>query len=167
VVLFEDLKYNIFEVHSDQLRMQLIFAFLKLLGADLEGVALLREDAARSSAAGDASTTTSALVAVSSNHVSRKRDFIERDDLGDVFAVLDSLSITAPAVWDVDPYASPSAAVDQPRTGVEISERMDTLSTSWPAHTAASKHKTNMWLRNVTTITDTSKLKFIRYRIVL
>jgi hypothetical protein len=174
VVLFDDLKYNIFEVADDQLRMQLIFAFLKLLGADLEGIALLREDA-RSTAAqasSSSSSSSSSLIAVSSNHVSRKRDFLEREDLGDVFAVLDSLSIAvadgATSMNPADPYATEHkemwALGQQPRAGVEISERMDTLSTgAGPGRAAVLKNRASMWMRNVTTITDPSKLKFIRY----
>ncbi len=169
VVLFDDLKYNIFEVADDQLRMQLIFAFLKLLGADLEGIALLREDA-RSTAA--EASSSSSLIAVSSNHVSRKRDFLEREDLGDVFAVLDSLSIAVAdgvtSMNPTDPYATEHkemwALDQQPRAGVEISERMDTLSAgAGPGRGAAFKNRASMWMRNVTTITDPSKLKFIRY----
>lgn len=173
VVLFDDLKYNIFEVADDQLRMQLIFAFLKLLGSDLEGIALLREDA-RSTAAqasSSSSSSSSSLIAVSSNHVSRKRDFLEREDLGDVFAVLDSLSIAvadgATSMNPADPYATEHkemwALGQQPHAGVEISERMDTLSTgAGPGRAAALKNRASMWMRNVTTITDPSKLKFIR-----
>lgn len=126
-MLFDDIKYNIFEVTDATLRLQLVFAFLKLLGADLEGIGIRSQETSSSSATGaDAS-----LIAVSSNHVSRKRDFLERDELGDTFTALDVLSVASvgPTEDEVDAkYGGP--LVTDLHTGVEISEQMDVLPAS-------------------------------------
>ncbi len=69
VVLFEDIKYNMFVISEERNQLELIFGFLRFLGID--GVSSL---------------------AKSSNHPDRKQEMIEREDVGDLFSILDSFA---------------------------------------------------------------------------
>lgn len=128
-------------VSNEQLRLQLIFAFLKVLGVDLEGIALSSNPELATPTAGASGTSSSSslsssfsLAPVSSNHISHKRDFLEREDLGDVFDILDSLSIelnSTSADMDVGITTNSSAVASHHSVrGININEHMDTLAIS-------------------------------------